>query len=40
MLSKSDDKRDDDSNGEFKNLTGKYVNFVDKIEDIKKYLTD
>ena len=40
MLSKSNDGTDEVSDDEFKNLTGKYVNFVDKIEDIKEYITD
>ena len=40
MLSNINDGTDDVSDDEFKYLTSKYVNFVDKIEDIKEYITD
>jgi hypothetical protein len=39
MLFKSDDEMQA-INEEFKNLTGRYINFVDKIEDIKEYLSN
>ena len=40
MISNFNEKTDEASDDEFKNLTGKYVNFVDKIEDIEEYITD